>query len=113
MQRFLPRLIILISCVFFMAATAAAQDTTHPTSVDPNLLALQNARIPKEYTIGSIKVTGISHLDTSIVLSVSGLQVGDKITIPGSDAFAKAVTNLWRQKLFSNIQIFITDVNAD
>jgi len=90
-----------------------AQDTTRPTSVDPELLDLANSRIPKEYTIGSIRVTGINYLDTSIVTSISGLQVGDRVQIPGGDAFSKAINNLWRQRLFSNVQIFITDVNND
>ena len=33
--------------------------------------------------------------------------------IPGSDVFAKSIQNLWRQKLFSNVQIFITKVQDD
>jgi outer membrane protein insertion porin family len=91
-------------------AASAQNDTTQPTSVDPELLAIENARIPKEYTIRSINVTGLNFLDTSIVQSISGLQAGDKIMLPGGDAFSKAISNLWRQKLFSNIQIFITAV---
>ena len=55
--------------------TVSAQE---PTSVDPKLLEFENARIPKEYTIASISITGIKHLDTAIVLSISGMQVGDK-----------------------------------
>lgn len=90
-----------------------AQDTSIVTSVDPSLLALQNARVPKEYTIRSIRVTGITTLDTAIVLSISGLQAGQKLTIPGSDVFSKAITNLWRQRFFSNVQIFITAVQDD
>ena len=60
-----------------------------------------------------VNVTGIHHLDTAIVLSISGLQVGDKVMIPGSDIFAKSIQNLWRQKLFSNVQIYITKVQDD
>ncbi|MEJ7912720.1 MAG: POTRA domain-containing protein [Chitinophagaceae bacterium] len=90
-----------------------AQDTIVPTSVDPALAGIETSRVPKEYTISSIKVTGVNYLDTSIITSISGLQVGGKIQIPGGDAFSKAITNLWRQKLFSNIQIFITDLKAD
>jgi outer membrane protein insertion porin family len=94
--------------------TVQAQvDSTKPTSVDPNLLNLQNARIPKEYTIAEVSITGIHHLDTAIVLSISGIQVGDKVTIPGTDLFARAIQNLWRQKLFSNVQIYITKIQDD
>ncbi len=81
------------------------------TSVDPDLLALQNSKVPKEYTIRSIHVTGLVTLDTAIVVSIAALQPGDKIMIPGGDAFSKAINNLWKQKLFSDVQIFITAVH--
>src|SRR5687768_3904104 len=110
MLRFLSRLFFFGICVFITATASAQNDTTQPTSVDPALLALENGRIPKEYSIRSINVTGLAYLDSSIVKSISGLQAGDKIMLPGGDAFSKAITNLWRQKLFSNIQIFITAV---
>lgn len=115
MQPFLPKSFIVVLLIFTAVLSAEAQvtDTTRPTSVDPALLALQNAKVPKEYTISSIKVTGISHLDTGIVISVSGLQVGDKVMIPGSDIFSKAITNLWKQKLFSDVAIYITDLHDD
>ncbi len=90
-----------------------AQDDTTTTSVDPKLLEWENARIPREYTIADVSITGINHLDTAIVLSISGLQVGDKFTHPGSDIFAKAIANMWRQKLFSNVQIYVTSIQDD
>ena len=125
----LPRFLfsVLLLCAF--TSTALAQqpdttnqlidstilplDTTQPTSVDPGLLALEDQRQPKEYTIDSIAVTGLAYLDKDIVLSISGLQKGDKIMIPGSDAFSKAINNLWRQKFFSDVQIYITDLKSE
>jgi outer membrane protein insertion porin family len=113
MLRLLPRFFYFVICVFITASASAQIDTTQPTSVDPELLALETGKIPKEYSIRSINITGINFLDTSIVRSISGLQVGDKIMLPGGDAFSKAITSLWRQKLFSNIQIFITAVQEN
>src|SRR5215204_2266196 len=110
MLRLLPQFFYFVICVFITASASAQTDTTKPTSVDPELLAIENGKIPKEYTIRSIVVTGINFLDTSIVQSISGIQIGDKMMLPGGDAFSKAITNLWRQKLFSNIQIYITAV---
>lgn len=92
---------------------ASASFAQNPTSVDPQLLALQQAKVPKEYTIRVVKVTGLSTLDTAIVMSIAGLQPGDKVMIPGGDAFSKAINNLWRQRLFSNAQVFITAVQDD
>jgi outer membrane protein insertion porin family len=88
MLRQLPRIFILSFCVLLTAA-ANAQDTTHPTSVDPELEALENARVPKEYTIRSINIVGINYLDSSIVRSISGIQVGDKLMLPGEMFFQK------------------------
>jgi outer membrane protein insertion porin family len=113
MQHFLLRVSTILSFVSIFSLSAMAQDTSRTTSVDPDLIDLANSRIPKEYTITNIRVTGVNFLDTSIVTSISGLQVGDRVQIPGGDAFSKAITNLWRQRLFSNVQIFITSVTDD
>lgn len=115
MQRILYRFCVLLAIFFTVIPNAGAQepDTTKPTSIDPNLLAWQNATRPKEYTITAIRTSGIYFLDTAIVISISGLQVGDKIVHPGGDNFSKAIQNLWRQRLFSNIQIFVTRVQGD
>src|SRR4051812_38445787 len=120
-------LAVLLLCATTLTATAQepdttkqpldtsrqALDTTGPTSVDPDMLGMQEQRQQKEYTIDSVAVTGLNYLDKDIVLSISGLQKGDKLTIPGSDAFAKAINNLWRQKFFSDVQIYITTLTDD
>jgi outer membrane protein insertion porin family len=113
MQRFLSRITVFVITAVVSVLTVNAQDPNQPTSVDPKLLEWETAKIPKEYTIASISISGIKHLDSSIVLSISGLQIGDKFMHPGNDIFAKAIANLWRQKLFSNVQIFITKIEAD
>jgi outer membrane protein insertion porin family len=111
MQRYLS--LVFLTVLSTITSFSFAQDTSKVTAVDPDLLALQNARVPKEYTIRSVKVTGITTLDTAIVLSISGLQPGDKVMIPGSDVFSKAIANLWRQRFFSNVQIYITAMEGD
>src|SRR5688572_6123921 len=117
MQRTLQRFCLLFTVVFTSIISANAQNPTDtvpkPTSVDPNLLAWQNATRPKEYTITSIKVTGVFYLDSAIVASISGLQVGDKILHPGGDEFPKAIANLWKQRLFSNVEIYVTKIDGD
>jgi outer membrane protein insertion porin family len=114
MRQFLLRSLFLAGCLCAAASSLHAQgtDSTRPTSVDPSLQGIEDGR-PKTYSIQSIVITGALHLDTSIVLSISGLQVGQQVQIPGSDVFAKAIQNLWRQRLFSNVQIYITDLHGD
>jgi outer membrane protein insertion porin family len=67
-----------------------------------------DAKLPKKYIIQEIKVTGAKVFDPAIVISVSGLAVGEEITLPGGDRFSKAITRLWAQNMFTNINIFIT-----
>lgn len=112
MQRFILRAGALVTLLIAVALHVQAQDpdTTHPTSVDPILLEWDNATIPREFIINDVTITGIRYLDTAIVLSISGLQPGDRFMHPGSDIFAKAITKLWRQKLFSGVQIYITRI---
>jgi len=116
MQRFLQRLGgTLMTAVMFVFTVSAQEvpDTTKPTSIDPKLIEWQNARIVKEYTIAEVNITGIRYLDTSIVYSIANLQPGDKFVHPGADVFGKAISNLWRQKLFSNVQIYVTRIDGD
>ncbi|GAA4342430.1 BamA/OMP85 family outer membrane protein [Flaviaesturariibacter amylovorans] len=112
MRQICSRFFFVLLCSCALVSTVSAQDSTRVTGVDPTLQGIEDGR-PKEYTIGSIRVTGANHLDTAIVASISGLQVGDKVQIPGSDAFAKAIQNLWRQRLFSNVQIYIARIEGD
>jgi len=100
---------------FFFIATlilssqfVQAQNDTIPVSVNPELQAIFNSKTPKEYTIAGITVTGTKAFDPNLIISISGLAVGDKVQIPGTDVFGKAIAKLWRQNLISDIEITFT-----
>lgn len=105
--------VIAITALMGLNTIQAQEDTTRPTSLDPALLEWRDARIPKEYTIANVVITGVKYLDTSIVASITNILPGDKFMHPGEDIFAKAIANLWRQRFFSNVQIFVTKVEGD
>jgi len=88
------------------------QPDTTPAYVDPELLSILNAKTPRKYVIQDIKVTGARLFDPAIVVSVSGLAVGDEVTLPGGDAFAKAINRLWTQNMFTNINVYITKLEG-
>ncbi|NOT52143.1 MAG: outer membrane protein assembly factor [Chitinophagaceae bacterium] len=115
MQLILRRLsgTILVMILSVPVLLAQEPDTLKPTSLDPKLIEWQKSRIPKQYTIASVNITGIRFLDTSIVYSIANLQPGDKFTHPGEDIFAKSIASLWRQKLFANVKVFVTKVEDD
>ncbi|MDQ6757566.1 MAG: outer membrane protein assembly factor [Bacteroidota bacterium] len=101
---------LLINLVFIAQATVNAQfrKDTIPSSVNVALEQILDAKTPKEYTISDIRVTGTHGVDPVLITSISGLAVGDKVTLPGTDAFSKAINNLWRQNLISNVEIYFT-----
>ncbi len=116
MQLILRRLSGIIVVMLLSVPLLQAQepvDTTHPTSLDPKIVEWLRSRIPKQYTIAAVNITGVRYLDTSIVYSIANLQPGDKFTHPGEDIFAKSIASLWRQKLFSNVKVFVTRVEED
>lgn len=60
-----------------------------------------------EYEIGDISVSGSGNLDNSVIILLSGLQVGDKVTFPGEEV-QRAVKKLWEQRLFDDVSISVT-----
>ncbi|NTW31891.1 MAG: outer membrane protein assembly factor BamA [Bacteroidetes bacterium] len=66
---------------------------------------------PVEYEIGGITVSGIQNLDNNVLIMLTGLSVGDKITVPG-EKITKAIENLWKQGLFEDIKINATSIKG-
>ena len=65
-----------------------------------------------DYIIGGVTVTGVRFLDTNALIGISGLRIGQEVTIPG-DAVTTAVQKLWQQGLFSDVRITISKVSSD
>ncbi len=66
---------------------------------------------PKTYEIGGITFEGAENFDTRVVQLVAGLQVGDKVKIPG-DKISGAIENLWKQGMFEDVQIRVTRIQG-
>ena len=58
----------------------------------------------EELEIGGIEVKGIFYSDPNAIKSVAGLKVGQIIKVPGSD-ITKAMRNLWKLRLFDQVEI--------
>jgi len=69
---------------------------------------------PKEYEIASInfQTKDNSSLDQNILRLLTGLQVGQKIMVPG-DQISNAITALWKQGLFTGITINASKIEGD
>lgn len=67
---------------------------------------------PKTYEIGGISVSGVKYLNETTLINLSGLQVGQKIEVPG-DAISKSLNKLWKHGLFGDVQIYVTKIVDD
>lgn len=100
--------------VLLFTKPAFAQETSDTTirSIDADLINLFNQKTPKKYKIASVKVTGNRFFDENLLISIANLNIGDEVTIPGGDNFSKAITKLWSQNYFSDVEIYITRVEG-
>ena len=66
----------------------------------------------EDYIIGGVSVTGVRFLDTNALIGISGLRIGQTVSIPG-DAVTTAEQKLWQQGLFSDVRISISKTLSD
>lgn len=65
-----------------------------------------------DYYIGGVSVTGVRFLDPNALIGISGLRVGQEVTIPG-EAVTTAAQKLWMQGLFSDVKIYASKFSGD
>jgi outer membrane protein insertion porin family len=64
---------------------------------------------PKEYTIADIQVTGSQFYDGTSMINISGLQIGDRIKVPG-DAIGAAIRKIMNQGILDEVLIYANKV---
>ncbi|MEY2646153.1 MAG: hypothetical protein RL158_129, partial [Bacteroidota bacterium] len=109
----LTRFFIGCISVLVLSSTCFAQEVPVKDSVSQINVKLQNLfnqRIVSKYKIRSIKVVGNEFFDESLLMSLSTLNVGDEVQIPGGDNFSKAIRKLMDQNYFSDVSVYITDL---
>jgi len=95
----------------FCALNATAQDGSLSKMLQQSSQADDNK--PKEYELGGVTISGAKYLDADLILAVTNLSVGQKLHLPNDPAIAKAIKSLWKQELFSNVDVVITRVIDD
>lgn len=66
----------------------------------------------KKYILGEISVKGNTVFNEQTIVSYSGLSKGKEINIPGED-ISSAIKKLWKTKLFSDIEIYLTKIEGN
>ncbi len=66
---------------------------------------------PKTYEIAAIDVVGDLNNDPQILANLSGLKVGQEVTVPG-DQISKAIKKYWEYGLFSDVKISASKIEG-
>ena len=85
-----------------------AQDVFTDTIHKPSVLY----SAPKRYEIAGITVSGIDNYEDYVLIGLSGLSVGQVITVPG-DEITKAIKRYWKNGLFSDVAIGVDSIIND
>lgn len=67
---------------------------------------------PRRLVIGDIKVDCESTYEDYVLIGISGLNVGDAVSIPGEE-ITEAVKRYWKHGLFSNVSIIADEIRND
>lgn len=102
------KLVVLLTLfsVFFVGGSFAQTEINESLNQD---IDFSN---PKEYELGGITVSGVSFLDESVLITLTGLNVGERYKIPG-EKIASAIENLWKQGLLADIKVTASKIIGD
>lgn len=94
----------LISLALLVSAVVAPAWAQTPTA--------PGAEEPKRYVLGGVTVSGTRYLDPNTLIALSGLRVGDPISIPGEE-IGKAIRKLWTQGILGDVSVGIARTEGD
>ena len=96
-------------CLLLVLLSAAITASAQRTIVKPTILYTNTAH---KYVVGGINLYGAENLEPSIVIGLSGLSVGDVISVPG-DEVTSAIKRFWKHGLFEDVSIAADSIVGD
>lgn len=103
------RYFTFIRTVLLLALVSVSGVSAQQTIVKPTVLYTNAAH---KYTIGGINITGVDDIEPAVIKSISGLSVGDVISVPG-DEVTNAVKRYCRHGLFEDVSITADSIVGD
>jgi len=104
-KKFIQYSFLILTVYLVTGNNLSAQEINYDT------LPVINYSNPREYEIADITVAGVKFLHPMALLSLSGLKVGDKITVPGDD-ITGVINKFWSQGLFSDVKITAVKIDS-
>lgn len=100
-----------LSALLLIAALSATAQLVAQVQIgsDDGLVDYNN---PRTYTIGGITATGTQYVDKSILINMTGLHVGNSISVPG-DEISSVIRKLWNQGMFEDVSINVNNIVGD
>ncbi len=92
-----------------VSAGVAMHANAQQTIVHPDISYAGN---PLSVTIGGLKVSGVQGYEDYVLLGISGLSVGQRISLPGTE-ITDAVKHYWKHGLFSDVAISADSIVGD
>jgi len=107
---------LLFLCIFCTTLTGIAQIGGQNQGLNKIMQQTQSVNDvtkPREYELAGITTSGAKYLDPDLLIAVTNLVIGQKVFLPNDEHIAKAIKALWKQELFSNVDITITKYIED
>lgn len=108
----IQRTLIFISLLIASAVLTAQETDATQDSIDYSTLEVMDYDDIKEYIIADVTVSGIEYIQKEVLVSISGLKIGNTIKVPG-DEVTDVLKKFWSQGLFSDARITATLIRND
>ena len=67
---------------------------------------------PKKYELGGITISGTRYLDPNTLIGLTGLRIGDAISIPGEE-IGKSIRKLWAQGILGDVSVSVARIEGN
>ncbi|WP_133274225.1 outer membrane protein assembly factor BamA [Hymenobacter radiodurans] len=98
LNKFITRLALVVSLGIVGIGQLQAQTPAAPAE-------------PQRYELGGITISGARYLDANTLIGITGLRVGDPVTIPGEE-IGKAIRRLWEQGILGDVSVSVTRIDG-
>ena len=104
MNKTLKRLLLGLVALFTVTTAGAQEKIVNPD--------ITYAGSPRNCIIGGIAVSGVEGYEDYMLTGISGLSVGQEVTVPGQE-ITDAVKRYWRHGLFSKVTVAADSIVGD